>query len=184
VKVITFSRQFPATHPKKGEPTQFVEKILLSLIEIGHISTSRAVEIGRSLSLPGFENMNELRQAPLKPKHHTIRAGCRWKEGDQFSPRIWSGRPYASKQIEFVYEVDICKVWSFDIARGYIFINRKCFGKFHPLNIILQQLAANDGVEPLDMIRWFAAHPKAKQLKFSGQILCWNPVISYLPQNL
>lgn len=32
-------------------------------------------------------------------KHHTIRAGNRFKTGDYFSPRVWSGSPYNSKQL-------------------------------------------------------------------------------------
>lgn len=32
-KVITFSRQFPSYHPKAGQPTYFVEKVLRSVCE-------------------------------------------------------------------------------------------------------------------------------------------------------
>ncbi|MGL4598529.1 MAG: hypothetical protein ACRCYO_13510 [Bacteroidia bacterium] len=32
-KVITFSRVFPAHHPKKGQPTHFVEKVWANLVD-------------------------------------------------------------------------------------------------------------------------------------------------------
>ena len=35
-KVITFSRYFPSYHPRKGEPTFFVEKIHWGLIDLVH----------------------------------------------------------------------------------------------------------------------------------------------------
>lgn len=115
MRVITFSRHFPAHHSRKGEETLFVQKILLSLLETGHISMSRMVEIGRELNLPGIQTINEIRKLDLDAKHHTIRRGNRWKEGDFFSPRIWTGRPYASKQCEFVHPVEIVKTWPFSV---------------------------------------------------------------------
>lgn len=46
-------------------------------------------------------------------KEHTIRKGKRWKVGDKFSPRIWSGKPYKSKQIILAPDTEIKQV--FDI---------------------------------------------------------------------
>jgi hypothetical protein len=86
MKIITFSRYFPVYHPKAGQPTEFVQKILLSLIEVGHISMSKSVEIGQKYGFPGFFSINDVRKLDLSPKHHTIRAGNRWKEGEWFSP--------------------------------------------------------------------------------------------------
>jgi hypothetical protein len=166
MKVITFSRNFPATHPRKGEPTHFVEKIVKGLNQI---------QPPQDISSPFIEEMYYI----VDPKHHTIRAGNRWKEGEYFSPRVWSDKPYASKQIQFAQPIQIKKIWSFDIVRGYMFINRKCYGKFHPFNTVLQQLAKNDGLTVIEMVQWFSVHPKAKNLTFKGQILCWNDSIDY-----
>jgi hypothetical protein len=172
MKVITFSRNFPATHPRKGRPTNFVEKIWQSIYldNVGSDEFELAKQQGFDIGLHDI----------YEPKNHTIRAGNRWKEGEWFSPRVWSGKPYASKQIQFAPPIQIKKIWTFDIRRDYIFINRKCFGKFHPFNLFLLELAKNDGLTQIEMIQWFNVHPKAKNLSFSGQILCWNDSIDYL----
>jgi hypothetical protein len=116
VKVISFSRHFPAQHPKKGEETLFPQKILLSLYECGLISMSKMAELGRELNIPGIQSINEIRKLDIKPKGHTIRAGHRWKEGDVFSPRYWSSKPYASKQVCFVpWGITVAKTWDFEV---------------------------------------------------------------------
>ena len=168
-KVITFSRVFPAYHPRKGEPTYFVEKILSSLNiapadfsdEVNHI-------------IDAFEYFN----GTYDPKHHTIRAGNRWKVGDKFSPRVWSGKPYNSKQIIIAPDIEIVKVWDIEIKvkpkndlSGFadILINgNKIDAEF------LKQVAANDGLTLGDLLRWFQ-YPKP----FKGQIICWNPNVKY-----
>lgn len=114
----------------------------------------------------------------VPPKHHTIRAGNRWKVGDWFSPRVWSGKPYASKQIEFAPPIQIKKVYPILINTRFItpvlFINdaQKHFTLFN-------SLAKNDGLEYNDFVSWFRLHPKAKSEPFTGQILCWNESIEY-----
>jgi hypothetical protein len=182
MKVITYSRQFPATHPRKGEPTGFVEKIWDGLIELGEISLSKCCELSRETGI-GDVTIHQLKKTLPQPKWHTIRAGHRWKVGDWFSPRVWSGKPYASKQVEFAPPIQIKKIWDFDIRRDYIFINRKCFGRFHPFNVFLWELAKNDGLTQIEMIQWFSIHPKTENLSFSGQILCWNESVNYLPHS-
>lgn len=88
-KIITFSRNFPVKHLKAGQPTYFVEKIWE---QIG------LPEKEFSFNLPD-EYCNFLRQDSdlIWQKSHTIRSGHRWKVGDTFSPRVWSGNPYRSK---------------------------------------------------------------------------------------
>jgi hypothetical protein len=176
MRVTTFSRTFPATHPRKGEPTQFVEKVLLSLIEVGQISMSKAVEIGRQLNLEGFQSINELRQLDLRPKHHTIRAGHRWKAGDWFSPRFWTGKPYASKQAEFAPGIEIIKVWPFEVhADGLFSIDGRLVTSIAEWNAI----ANNDGLNFVDFDDWLLLPAKKKAKPFDGQIICWNPDINY-----
>jgi hypothetical protein len=81
MKVIIVSKVFPKKHPSAGYPTYFVQKILNSLLPKKY---KPITEIGNP------------------PKHHTIRAGHRWKVGEMASIRVWTGLPYRSKQNEIV----------------------------------------------------------------------------------
>lgn len=160
-KVITFSRTFPSYHPKAGHPTNFKYKILRSL----GIDLMIDPETNGSISLENFE-----------PKHHTIRAGRRWNVGDKFSPRMWSGAPYKSKQIIIAPDIEVKKVWTFDIDRGLFCINGigtylKCDGK----ESIEMQVAKNDGLELGDLLNWFK-YPKEI---INHQIICWNENVFY-----
>lgn len=164
MKVITFSRFFPANHPKKGQPTHFVEKIWQSIEE----DFSKTI-IGLDEELKHFVNIFHY------PKYHTIRAGNRWKVGEKFSPRIWSGLPYRSKQIEFAPPIEIKKVWDVEICGDGL---RKTIGIIEPKSeyrklIPLANVAKNDGLSNEDFISWF---PKDGTF----QILCWNESINYL----
>lgn len=76
-KVITFSRTFPAYHPKAGQPTYFVEKFWESI----YLEKSDS----EWLSACKRFNFNVGLHGIYSPKHHTIRAGKRWKVGDKFS---------------------------------------------------------------------------------------------------
>jgi hypothetical protein len=176
MRVLTFSRFFPANHPRKGDPTLFVQKILSSLIDIGHISMSRTIEIGKELNLVGYRSWEELRGLRYEPKNHTIRTGNRWKEGDFFSPRIWTGKPYASKQKEFVHPVEIKKVWPFEVdENGVASIDGTyLFGEEDE-----NMLALNDGLSWEDFSNWIIMPCFRKEKAFDGQIICWNPEIEY-----
>lgn len=179
MKVITFSRNFPTTHPRKGEPTYFVEKIFRSFITYEHLTSSDQndfadyyCELISDLELTGLD---------YYPKHHTIRAGERWKVGDWFSPRIWSGKPYASKQIQFAPPIQIKKIWPVEIK-----ISVECFeigipttAKDYSFQLPIDEVSKNDGLSIDDFKNWFLIHPKKKEL-FQGQILCWNDSIEYL----
>lgn len=158
-KVITFSRQFPSYHPRKGEPTYFVEKVLKSLDSIG----IHPFEIPCEMSLDQY--------ATCLPKHHTIRAGNRWKVGDWFSPRVWSGKPYNSKQIQFAPDIQVKKVWSFSIALDGLYIDQ---ARYLILTGLIKDVGANDGLDLDDFLDWFQ-YPKP----FEGQIICWNENIEY-----
>lgn len=145
--VITFSTSFPSYHRRKNQPTYFVEKMLLSL--------------GDQTISPDY-----------LPKGHTIRAGNRWKVGDKFSPRIWSGRPYHTEQITFAPDVEVKKVWDFTLLGTRAFINGA------PLSGIsrdaLEVIAANDGLSYEDFLDWFKFPSD-----FSGQIIAWDQKIEY-----
>lgn len=168
MKVITFSTKFPVSHPRKGEPTFFVEKIMASLADC----------------IDGWEMYDDFvlydwhEYYNAEPKHHTIRAGNRWKVGEYFSPRVWSGKPYASKQIEFAQPIQIKKIWDFRmnlISRPFFKINGEGLD-----NETVDLLAKNDGLLLEDFKIWLTAgKPQYKSFFFEGQILCWNEEINY-----
>lgn len=142
MRVIIFSRNFPKTHPRSGEPTNFVK-----LIKRG-------------------------------TKKHTIRPGSRWKPGDKFSARYWSGLPYRSKQKQFA-TLEIKKIWPITIVphheHGYaIHIGDRYVADWTgTANITIRELAAHDGLTKKDFLDWFGCLKKKIQ-PFSGQIICWN----------
>lgn len=162
-KVITFSRVFPSYHPRKGEPTYFVEKIWESINDC-YFDQLLIEQLNFSRHDVGF-------------KHHTIRAGHRFKVGDWFSARVWSGKPYQSKQIVIAPDIQIKKIWNFEIkivevdggfaSKGFINGVRVSPDK-------LMNIVENDGLELADFLAWFQ-FPKP----FDGQIICWNENIEY-----
>ncbi len=159
-RVITFSRYFPAHHPKKGQPTFFIEKVCKSIdalqSSVIHIVDSKVY-------------------SECVPKHHTIRAGNRWKVGDYFSPRVWSGKPYASKMIQIAPDIKIEKVWDITITKDFkdTLPRFDIFNK--PLNIQEQTiLAKNDGLTLEELRQWFN-----KVGSDNCQIICWNKNIEY-----
>lgn len=180
MKVLTFSRFFPKGHPRQGQPTVFVPKIWACP--------------GITITDSGWD-LPEMKQfSPLTtldhPKGHTIRAGNRWKVGDMASLRVWSDKPYRSKQIEFA-QVEVKKVWRVEINSRFgaasfeVVINGKIYGQLHYgndkdfNNAGIVTLSENDGLEVEDFISWFAIHPKKKEQEFSGQIIAWNENINY-----
>lgn len=177
-KVITFSTKFPTYHPKKGEPTYFVEKFLSSWDMV--------------------HGMAEIMKTPLIdsklvdidvyhtciPKHHTIRSSNRWKAGDMFSPRVWGNDinpkslrkgPYHSKQVIIAPDTQIKQVWNFEIKNNSFYINdRQYDGETESHFELLEEIAKNDGLGRHDLLAWFK-YPKP----FTGQIICWNENINY-----
>lgn len=179
MKVLTFSRFFPAYHPRKGEPTFFVEKINKSLgwehgIPFGDETEAHFKNLG-------IEYSHEIYKNSL-PKFHTIRSGNRWKVGDKFSPRVWSGAPYKSKQIEIAPPIEVKKVWEFKfipktwIDESSIEISGR---KIEAPEFNL--LAMNDGLSTYDLLYWFGEGKEmsTKRKPFAGQIICWAEKINY-----
>jgi hypothetical protein len=171
MKVLTCSRYFPKGHPKKGQPTFFVESIFNSLypgIGLDNIAD------------PIRELVNDFALiANVRPKHHTIRAGSRFKPGDMASLRVWSDKPYRSKQIEFA-QVEVKKVWPVEIWTG----DRMSIGfpdiPGSQMRLLpLCEVAENDGLDCRDFEAWFNIHPKKKRQIFTGQIICWSDSIEY-----
>ena len=167
MRVITFARYFPSYHPRKGEPTQFVEKINAGLSELGIIVNLHDIRVIPDWSESVFED--------CEPKYHTIRAGHRWKVGDKFSPRVWSGRSYNSPQVIIGPDIEVKRAWNIEIkANDKIIIDHCDFGTFCEVNPDVIVLAKNDGLSTVDLLNWF---PNNKG--FEGQIICWNENIEY-----
>lgn len=163
-KVITFSRVFPSYHPKKGEPTFFVEKLYNSIF--GLWDWGDAPGNGNEYVMPLETNTSEL-------KHHTIRSGNRWEVGDKFSPRVWSGKPYCSPMVTIAPDIEIKKIWDFEISDGLFLINGEVYA-YSSSTELLNKLASNDGLEQGELMDWFK-YPK----EFKGQIICWNESVEY-----
>ena len=164
-KVITFSRVFPKYHINAGKPTYFVEKFLKS-VNKDKIQTKLIIQ--DSLILIDFKIF-----MLVNPKHHTIRAGKRFKKGDFFSPRVWSGKPYRSKQIILFEDTEILKVWDFEIvAHNDFFVDLKIDNQIIGMKTE-SILAQNDGLSWEELIDWF------KNEDFKGQIICWNENVDY-----
>lgn len=170
-KVITFSRVFPGYHRRAGEPTFFVEKLLKGFPSFEQTKTDLISVLPLALDKWGAFN----------PKFHTIRAGHRFKPGDKFSPRVWSGRPYNSKQIVLGPDVEVKQTWDFEILNGYddecpdVRIN--CEWKCELGSEYSKDLAKNDGLTIEDFESWF--NLKRPGQLFDGQIICWNEKIEY-----
>ncbi len=164
-KVITFSRTFPAYHPRKGEPTRFVEKMHKSLDN----GLRDGCKLSVDLQLMGVFNFAVYSQC--EPKHHTIRAGNRWKVGDIFSPRVWSGKPYQSKQIIIGPDIEIKKAIPIGLRIRGDFKEFYC-NDCDLTGTCIIHLAANDGLSTKDFFSWF-------NKPFEGQIICWNENINY-----
>jgi len=163
--VITFSTHFQKGHPREGERTSFLEKIWSGLLTIDNDLYSDYLHPdGRPDSIKHADYYRS-----FSPKYHTVRAGQRFKVGDSFDPRIWTGKPYASKQFQFAPRLTVKKIWNFSICPftgDYLLFEEPL--KLHQV----KEIALNDGLEVDDFECWF---PKS----FSGQIICWNEKLQY-----
>lgn len=168
-RVMTFSRTFPAYHPKAGKQTYFVEKIWKGLWDAEpsiYVAFDGYWQRYDQI-FPWSDEKNNIHKHA--PKWHTIRAGHRWKVGDTFSPRVWLAKPYCSIQITIAPDIEIKKIWKFEIANNNLIID----GKEMPIAQWFN-LALNDGLSVSEMLNWFK-YPQ----EFSGQIICWNPNLEY-----
>jgi len=164
-KVITFSRVYPAYHPRKGQQTDFVGKIWEGIyLQYPEWLGDHYEELKPLYSYIGLHGI-------LPPKHHIIRAGHRWKVGDKFSPRVWSGKPYQSKQIIIAPDIEVKKVWDFEVYFEKT-LQQKQVLKLKSGKANIPEIATNDGLNLIDFLHWF-------NKPFTGQIICWNENINY-----
>ena len=176
-KVITFSRNFQKSHPKAGEQTYFVDRIWKWYYdEFGGDVRDLLWYNEQYDNLFGVDEMKNIHN--FNPKFHTIRSGARFNIGDWFSPRIWTGKPYASKQLEIAPLIQVKRVFSIRVlVQDYgklglqttISINGKPF-------FDIETLARNDGLSVDDFLKWFY---NKKEEPFIGQIICWSDEVVY-----
>jgi hypothetical protein len=171
-RVITFSLKYPAYHPRKGEATWFPEKILAGLSIENYWNWFYDINIHVDMGLlQDFQKGFMYGEAQRPIKHHTIRAGNRWEGGDKFSPRVWSGKPYQTKQIIIAPDIEIKKVWDIELrVRGDF--KEFILPAYTHRKVPLEEVAANDGLSLNDFLNWF---PKAGRF----QIICWADHINY-----
>lgn len=188
-KVITFSRQFPAYHPKAGQPTYFVEKLLNKLVPGWQFDdvywrllaelNDKKLKSGKLTMWQLVDFWKNLDRSIKNEKAHTIRSRHSRKQGQFLTPAVWSGRPYHDPQIIIAPDMEVKKVWDFKVQKfidGY-WID---FGNYHipesfPFrHSILPMVARNDGLSLEDFLAWFK-WPSA----FDGQIICFSNDVNY-----
>lgn len=178
-KVTTFSRVFPVTHIFKGDPTFFVEQILNSLHPNGfefHFD-DYIQKLNNAVNILLLDHFQHSLNADITGiKKHTIRDGKGCKAGDNFSFRIWSNKPYRSKQIIFTPDIEIKRVADIEISKkGVIVINGKEYCMLNGLSKELELLSSNDGLTIPQFQNWLN-----KRLPFSVQIRIWDDIkLSY-----
>ena len=188
---ITFSRTFPAYHPKAGQPTFFVEGILTQL-GISHINPlyfNWLCENNPKIDVAFLKDFwHSLSKTIQVEKSHTIRSHKKpLKAGDYINPVCWAGKPYNKTadgywQIKFAPDVEVKKTWEFKIDKNYykmlpgdydmdIIISHNFY---NTSDKIIKQVALNDGLNLPDFLNWFK-YPS----EFTGNIYCWNENINY-----
>lgn len=172
-RVTTFSTVFPKMHSRAGEPTYFEEKIWSGLLRMDSFFYAQFLPWHDDEDPTKF-NALYMKLKTFEPKYHTIRQGNRWKVGDDMDMRVWTGKPYRSKQRMIVPDcvVPIVKVWNIaKVGEMFIFDH-------HIINTsILPTIAQNDGLSVQNFYHWFERCGKYK--RWEGQIISWCKDIAY-----
>lgn len=189
VYVLVISKYFPAYHPKAGEETHFMSKILLNFDKV-------VMQDEYGNQFPSNDSHDSkcaaaiVREMGFEPKLHTIRNSyALWaaraekiNRGEAvLSLRQWSGKPYRSKQEEFlrlekikVQQIRILKVPLIVVPYG----THPIFGKVEncfPFD--LDELAKNDGLSTDDFRAWFQMD--RKMFQFDGCIIHFTENFKY-----
>lgn len=182
---LSFSRVFPATHPKAGQPTYFVEQILNELGVDFRTQEYRKVLLVLNAEKIADPKCNlesddinhfwgHLNRGITGNKLHTIRKPRKANDfhaGDFASPFVWSGKPYQSPQIIFVPPAEVRKVLK--LRKETTSNGKQVFylNGYHISPSELINLAANDGLSESDFLDWFATYPDGMM-----NIICWGEV--------
>jgi hypothetical protein len=136
VYVLMISKVFPATHPRKGQPTYFREKILCKSLtdeEIGRIAQ-------------GVQKITTIRlnYDLWASRAEKINAGKAI-----LSLRQWSGKPYRSKQVEFL------QLEKIGVQKLVLDVNLGWFIDDYDSDVTVMCMAKNDGLSLDDFKKWF-----------------------------
>ncbi len=162
-------------HPRAGQDTYFVEKFL-NTMNVDYTNPDYLIllqELNPLIEAKSF--WESLESQVFNHKHHTCRAGIHFKPGDMISIRVWSGLPYRSKQIRLLPDFAVPIVYDLKINNRSIFVDgvELCHIPKDGSSILghwnLNKLAANDGLQMDDFIKWFK-FPK----EFNGQIIYFS----------
>lgn len=187
-RVITFSTKFPSYHPKAGQPTYFVEKMIQwywdnisDVLQGYHNVPTMLYALNHSkFSKQFYEDFSNALDPEINEwKSHTIRGGQRFKAGDFFKPCIWTGVPYRSPQMQFLPALQIPNTWDFDAHGTDFFLSGK-HEQTHPEGFDFSEVERNDGLGDGELFDWICDSPDFKKTsQFTGQIICWNDSIKY-----
>lgn len=134
--VITLSKTFPVTHHRKGEATNFADKVRAAI--------SSADEWQKLHTMRGNYDL-------LKKRFEQIEKGeaC-------LSVRQWTGKPYCSKQVEIMR---LTREDGIGLQRMTVAGN----STLHPIfvdgtSVKADELAYNDGLSSPDWFNWFSRY--------------------------
>lgn len=168
-KIITFSRKYQKKHPKSGQATFFVEKILNALGEMYYMSEylEKLIDLNKESLDNGkltHKNIVDFYLSLDIPTHeikiHTIRGNTRFKVNEEFQPAVWSGKPYCSPIIRFWDIVPIKHITEIEYYDCNLWFGNQVLD-----DDTIKLLAANDGLTRDDFIDWIC------EKEFHGQVL-------------
>lgn len=151
--VITLSQVFPANHPRAGKRTHFAAKVQDTLDD-----------------KPNMERVD------IDYKRHTIRANYplwakRFEQIERgeacLSIRQWSGKPYASKQVEIarLTKEDGIGLQKFEVCNNHAGINLWMHFKIDDRPIMsINDIPNNDGLSREDWVDWFKKYDLSKPM--------------------
>jgi len=156
IYILIVSRQFMKSHPRVGEKTEFVCKILHAINHPG--GSDLYIRCGNECGVSCARRLKE-------PKIHTIRVNYDfWKKRiDEvtagmavLSVRYWSGKPYNSKQITVV---DLTKKDGVTIQL-LTWHGGEAWSRNDNLPhwISIEELSKNDGLSVEDFKNWFKGY--------------------------
>jgi hypothetical protein len=160
VYVLMVAKYFPAGHPRAGQETGFRESIELAISGKRRVTFTTYRRIGK-----GAGNMTMDEDGG---KLHTIRTNYdlwarraeKINRGEAvLSLRQWSGKPYRSRQEEFLRleKIGVQKVYTgwMPGLQGIKFVKYIAFHVYDTGITSRQTLAQNDGLSFDDFVNWF-----------------------------
>jgi len=179
-KVLIFSREFPNDHPRAGQRTMFVEKVLNGLGIFPYLNpfylfklwklNRHSIKAGKISFMDLVRFFFSLNFCQWKEKIHTVRKSDYIKDGDEVSPRVWTGKPYQSPQIIFAQDTKV-GTQEITFSRGSILIDGQRITA-----LCTAYLCQHDGLDYSDFSKWHTTD-------FTGQIIHFTS-LRYDGQNL